>query len=149
MRQLHNATERENIKARLGKLAPASQRKWGKMSPDQMLWHCAEPIEVALGKKPYGEMPPKPPMPAGMVRWLLLNVPWPKGRLPTAPMFIARQAYDFESQRTRLLGLIDELAARDPSGQAQLHPIFNENSIAYQSKLQAKHLNHHLEQFGV
>jgi hypothetical protein len=149
MRRIHDTAVREDIKRRLNALTPTSPRRWGKMSPDQMLWHCAEPIEVALGKKPYGEMMPKPPIPAGVVRWLLLHMPWPKGKLPTAPSFVARQSYDFEAQRARLLGLIDELAARDESEQAALHPIFNENSIGYQSQLQAKHLTHHLEQFGV
>ena len=149
MQRIHDPAVRDRIKARLKQLTPASPRKWGKMTPDQMLWHCAEPIEVALGKKPYGEMPKAPPMPAGMIRFLLLRMPWPKGKLPTAPAFLAKGSYDFEAQRKRLIGLVDELASRDPGGMAQHHPIFKENSIAYQSQLQAKHLNHHLTQFGV
>jgi hypothetical protein len=149
MKRIHDASVRDEIKRRLMTLTPSAERRWGKMTPDQMLWHCAEPIEVALGKKPYGEMMPKPPLPSGMVRWLLLHMPWPKGKLPTAPSFVARSAYDFEAQRARLLGLIDELAARDEAGMAQRHPIFQENTIHYQSQLQAKHLCHHLDQFGV
>jgi hypothetical protein len=149
MSRIHDSSCRDEIKRRLMALTPSAQRRWGKMAPDQMLWHCAEPIEVALGKKPYGAMMPKPPLPAGMVRWLLLNMPWPKGKLPTAPSFVARDSYDFEAQRTRLLGLIDELAARGESEMAQRHPIFDQNTIHYQSKLQAKHLRHHLDQFGV
>lgn len=149
MKQLHDPTDRSDIKARLGRLTPAAQRKWGKMTPDQMLWHCAEPLEAALGVKPYGEMPPKPPMPGSWAAWLLLHVPWPKGRLPTAPGFVAKGNYDFEAERKRLLALIDAMAARDPQSDAQFHPIFGANTIAYQTKLQAKHLTHHLEQFGV
>jgi hypothetical protein len=147
--QIHDPQDREQIKSRLKALTPNSARRWGAMSPDQMLWHCSEPIEVVLGKKPYGEMMKAPPLPGAMLRFLLLHMPWPKGKLPTAPMFVAKQHYDFEEQRKRLLGLIDELATRDISGMAQRHPIFKENSIQYQSRLQAKHLTHHLDQFGV
>ncbi len=149
MKEFHDNTDRDAFKARLAKLTPATPRKWGKMSPDQMLWHCAEAMDVALGNKPYGAMPPKPPLPGSWVAWLLLNVPWPKGKLPTAPMFVAKGSFDFEAERRRILALIDAIAARDPASDAQLHPIFGRNTIDYQSRLQAKHLNHHLEQFGV
>jgi hypothetical protein len=148
MKHLHDAAEREQLKARIRKISASSPRKWGKMTPDQMLWHCCEPIECAVGRKPYGKMMSMP-LPGSWIRFMLLNVPWIKGRTPTAPAFQAKGSYDLEAERTRLLGLIDQLAALDITGQAPTHPMFGENSIAYQSKLQVKHIAYHLEQFSV
>lgn len=119
------------------------------MSPDQMLWHCAEAMEVALGKKPYGEMMKVPPLPKAALRFLLLRLPWPKGKLDTAPQFVAHDNYNFDAERARVLALIDEIAAREPGSLAQPHPVLGEQTMAYQARLQAKHLNHHLTQFGV
>ena len=38
MKHLHDAAEHEQIKARIRKVSASSPRKWGKMTPDQMLW---------------------------------------------------------------------------------------------------------------
>jgi hypothetical protein len=145
---LHDPAVREELKTRIGKVTADCQRKWGTMTPDQMLWHLCEPIECALGAKPYGKMMSMP-LPGPMIKWMLLNVPWIKGRTPTAPAFEAKGRYDLEAERKRLLGLLDRMAAADVNGQAQLHPMFGNNPMAYQSRLQAKHVRYHLEQFGV
>lgn len=147
MNDLHDPAVREEIKRRIQNVRADSLRKWGKMTPDQMLWHLCEPIECALGTKPYGKMMSMP-LPGGMIKWMLLNVPWIKGRTPTAPAFMATGRYDLEAERTRLLGLIDRMAATDVNSQAQQHPMFGNNPMAYQSKLQVKHLRYHLDQFG-
>lgn len=148
MQQLYDAATRDAFKRRLMGLTPTSTRVWGRMTPDQMVWHCAEAMAVALGKKPYESMMKALPLPKGLIRFLLVRMPWPRGKLDTAPQFVAKKQYDFETERTRLLGLIDELVARDPASRAQLHPVFGEQTMAYQACLQAKHLNHHLTQFG-
>lgn len=148
MPTLHDPATRESIKARLMNLRPDAQRQFGKMFPDQMLWHCAEAMSLALGKVPYGEMPNVPPLPAGLIRWLMLNGPWPKGKIETAPQLKPKTNYDFEAERKRVLALMDELASKPPSGEAVFHPILKRNTFEYQGKLHARHLTHHLAQFG-
>lgn len=149
MRGLHDPGVQGEMERRIGALTPASERKWGKMTPDQMLWHCSEAIEAALGSKPYPRMGFMPPLPKSWIKWMLLNVPWIKGRTPTAPGWVARERYDFEAERARLLDLVGQLVARNVEDDAALHPAFGKQSVGYQSQLQCKHLNHHLEQFGV
>jgi hypothetical protein len=149
MKKLHDSGVRDEFKARIAKLTPGAQRKWGKMTPDQMLWHCAESLETGLGIKPYGKMPPMLPVPKSWVRWMLLKGPWPKGRTPTAPDWVAKSTYDFEEQRKRLLSAVDALTSRGLSDAAARHPVLGDVSIEFQSQLHARHLNHHLEQFGV
>jgi hypothetical protein len=149
MSRIHDDAVREEIKRRIMALTPDSQRQWGRMTPDQMLWHCAEAIDTGLGNKPYKELGFPKFFPKALVRWSLLKGPWPKGRTPTAPQWVAKDRYDFGEQRTRLLGLVDALAEKDPGSNAARHPILGEIQIEFQSQLHARHLNHHLTQFGV
>jgi hypothetical protein len=149
MSRIHDAAVREDIKRRIRALTPTAQRRWGRMTPDQMLWHCSQPIDAALGNIPFGEGGPKLPLPRSWIAWLILKGPWPKGKTPTMPSFEARATHDFEEQRQRLLGLIDTFTARDIGGSAAQHPVLGVTSMDYQSQLQARHLDHHLTQFGV
>lgn len=57
--------------------------------------------------------------------------------------------YDLESERSRCLQLIDELAARRLDDDWPPHPAFGRMTGPEVSRLHAKHLNHHLTQFGV
>lgn len=41
---LHDAAHREALRGRVGSLRPGSQRRWGKMTVDQMLWHVNETL---------------------------------------------------------------------------------------------------------
>lgn len=149
MRRLHDAPVREEIKRRIMALTPLSERRWGRMTPDQMLWHCSQPIDAALGNIPFGDPPSRIPLPKSWIAFMILKGPWPKGRTPTMPSWEARATYDFEEQRRRLLGLIDSFTARDITGSAAPHPVLGVTSLDYQSRLQARHLDHHLTQFGV
>jgi hypothetical protein len=149
MKQLHDPEVGRSIRERIGKLTPRSERKWGKMTPDQMLWHCAESLEAGLGIRPYDDTGFPKFFPKALVRWALLKGPWIKGRTPTAPGWVAKGQYDFEEQRKRLLAGVDVLVGRELKSSAAPHPILGDVSIEFQSQLHARHLNHHLEQFGV
>jgi hypothetical protein len=116
------------------------------MSADQMLWHVNGGLLMALGQI---DVPPRRlPVPRPVVRFIALNLPWPKG-VPTMPMFVASGSYDFESERVRCLGLIDELAAKRLDENWPRHPLLGRLSGREASRIQAKHLDHHLKQFGV
>ncbi len=143
---LHDERYRADIKKRVLQLHPGSERQWGKMSVDQMLWHVNEALDVALGNIPAG--PQKSPLPRFLMKFIVINLPWPKGA-PTLPMFVAEGSRSFESERDRCLRLIDEFASRRLEGDWAPSPLFGPLSGVEASKLQAKHLNHHLKQFAV
>lgn len=146
MPMLHDEVYRSQIISRIGGLRRDTPRRWGKMSADQMLWHVSGGLLMALGQI---DVPPrKLPMPRPLVRFFVLNLPWPKG-VPTMPMFVASGSYDFESERARCLRLIDQLAAKRLDERWPMHPLLGEVSGRDASRLQAKHLDHHLKQFGV
>ena len=147
MKTLHDAEYRAEIVGRLRALRPDSERKWGKMSVvDQMLWHVSDAIALSLGEL---AIPPgKPPLPPRLLKFVVLNLPWSRNA-PTNPAFVASQHYDFAGERTRCLQLVDKLASRALDGEWPDHPTFGCMTGAQVSCLHAKHLNHHLRQFGV
>ena len=146
MALLHDESYRSQIIERIRRLRRDTPRRWGKMSADQMLWHVNGGLSMALGQI---DVPPRRlPMPRPLVRFFVLNLPWPKG-VPTMPMFVASGSYDFESERARCLRLIDQLAAKRLDEKWPTHPLLGALSGSDASRLQARHLDHHLKQFGV
>jgi hypothetical protein len=147
VRRMHDPAVRESIRARLEQLRPDSPRKWGKMTADQMLWHLNQSLENTLGR--LVPAPMKMPMPVGVIRFAVFNLPWPKGA-PTPAEYRAGERHDFAAEKARCLRLIDEMTSRGmESGtwgrSAAMGPLSGEDW----SRLQAKHLEHHLKQFGM
>jgi len=144
---LHDPSVRDALKQRASSLRPDSERRFGRMSVDQMLWHVNCGLENALGR--YEVKDQKLPLPYSVVKFLVLNLPWRKGKTPTAREFLAKGSYDFTSEQARLLRLIDEVSAKsvdEPWGRSSfMGPMTGRDW----SRLQARHLDHHLSQFGV
>ncbi len=146
MRMLHDAGYRAGIERRLRQLRPESPRKWGRMSVGQMLWHVNEAMEAALGLV---QLPPaKSPLPRPLMKFIVINMPWPRGA-PTLPQWVADRDRDFASERDRCLRLIDELAAKRLGDEWPHSPVLGHMSGNDVTRLHAKHLEHHLKQFGV
>ena len=82
-----------------------------------------------------------------MLKFIVMNLPWGKGN-PTAPEFIATSNHDFEGERAKCIELVEVLASKPMDGSWSDHPAFGRMSGRDVSRLQAKHLNHHLTQFG-
>jgi hypothetical protein len=78
---------------------------------------------------------------------VVLYMPWPK-EAPTNPDFIASEPYDFEAERRRCLRLIDDFASRDLGDAWPENQDFGRMSGRDWSRLMARHLDHHLRQFG-
>src|ERR1700749_4138888 len=49
-KNLFDATVANQVKIRLGKLEPQSERRWGKMTAPQMLAHCSISMQWAVGE---------------------------------------------------------------------------------------------------
>jgi hypothetical protein len=143
---LHDPQCRTSIENRLRSLRPDTQHRWGKMSVDQMLWHVNHGIALSVGQ--LTAPPHKTPLPRPVMRFLVLNLPWPKGA-PTLPQAEAKQQYDFETERARCFQLLDMFAKKKLDDAWPLDPVFGKVTGRFKSKLLAKHLNHHLRQFGV
>jgi hypothetical protein len=144
--KLHDADVRSSILARVRALKPDARGRWGKMTVDQMLWHCNEAMAHSIGEADLGDK--RPPIPRALVKFLVLNLPWTKGA-PTSPALVAKSTHDFEAERTRCVQLVDRLANRTIAGVWIDHPTFGPMVGEEVSRFHAKHLDHHLRQFGV
>jgi len=116
------------------------------MAPDQMLWHVNRALAVAMGDVQVDSQ--RPPLPRPVMKFLVLKMPWPKNA-PTNPAFVAKDRYDFEAERGRCLTLIEKFSQKPLDGVWQEHPFFGRMTGSELSQLQARHLDHHLTQFGV
>lgn len=146
MALLHDERCRADIQRRLKALRPDAERRWGKMSVAQMLWHVNEAMEGALGRIKADAM--TVPLPRPVLKFLVLNAPWGKGA-PTLKRWIPQHdSYDFASERDRCCRLVDEIAARPVEDAWPDSPTLGRMTGKDVSRLHAKHLNHHLTQFG-
>lgn len=142
---LHDPAVHTSIRQRVESLRVDSPRQWGRMTIDQMLWHVNVSMREAVGDyKP--EIPPIP-IPKPVMRWLVLNVPWGRGAR-TRPDMYAKSTYDFEAQKAECLALIDRIAAHPLSAPWPDSVSMGRMKGEHWSRLTARHLDHHLRQFG-
>ena len=123
-----------------------TRRQWGKMGIDQMLWHVNVSMREAVGD--YTPQLKPVPVPKALMRWAIINLPWGKGA-PTRPDMHAVSTYDFNVQQAECLSLIDRIAARPLSAEWPVSASLGTMTGKHWSQLTAKHLDHHLRQFGV
>ena len=149
MKSLFEKGTAEELKQRMAKLMPESQRLWGKMSAAQMLAHCSVAMEVSLGDrvlrqvwlgKLFGKRA-KASMMSGK----------PIGRnMPTDKAYLVKDERDLNLERKKLEGLIDRFQAGGPEGcRNHSHSFFGPMTPEEWSELNTIHLDHHLRQFGV
>jgi hypothetical protein len=147
MPMLHDPAFREPAKSRIKALRPDAHRQWGTMSVDQMLWHVNRGFENALGRCTVATV--KVPLPRFILKVIVFNFPWRRGKTPTAPEFVAKGSYDFEKERGRMPLLMDEIAARPLDGPWDDSAFLGPMTGREWSRLMGKHIDYHLQQFGV
>jgi hypothetical protein len=151
MKTLFETASVSEVKERLARLRPDSQRFWGKMNAAQAIAHCSNSMEWAVGDRV--------PQPAPLVGRILGKLIKPlaigndrpiRRNSPTAKELVVRGERDLETERARLCGLIDRFAAAGPKGCTQQpHSFFGRLTPEEWANLTYKHLDHHLRQFGV
>lgn len=142
-------TSTATLVERINKLTADKKAIWGKMTVSQMLAHCQEPLYIALGEKH---------LKGGLMAFLfgkiaknqlLRDQPF-KRNLPTAPGFVIKDERNFETEKNKLVTLLHKFGKTDPEEIAKKpHPFFGNLTAEEWNTLQYKHLDHHLNQFGV
>ncbi len=146
---LFDRAANQAVLARIRKLRPDSQPQWGKMDVARMLAHCQVALRVAMGETKlkrgligvlFGRL---------ALKSLMKPAPFKKN-MPTAPEFRITETRGFEAERDELVRLVETFAAKGPAGLASgPHPFFGPMTTEQWDTLQWKHLDHHLNQFGV
>ncbi len=145
MKSLFNEVTKNEIIDRINNLSYKDQAKWGKMNVSQMLFHCQYLLKIALQED---NLDLRPNIFAILFfkKSLYNDRPWRKN-LPTHSKLKVMYPKVFETEKRSLLSLIETIYHKkeDPWGK---HPIFGKFSSEQWGKLQYKHLDHHLRQFG-
>jgi hypothetical protein len=140
-----------NINARIDQLSPDSQALWGKMNVSQMLAHCQPTLTVGLGVHQLGKYNFFVRLIGRMVKNQMVKNEQPfKKNQPTDKTFVVADARDFILEKEKLKDAVQQFSAAGRAGKLQgVHPFFGKLSQSEWDKLQWKHLDHHLRQFGV
>ena len=146
VKNLFDPAVKQDIVARINKLTPQSQRQWGKMDVGQMLAHCQMPIGVAegthkLSRSLIGRLF------GPFARKMLYNDKPFSRNLPTDRTFVMKDSKDFEREKQKLIEMINQFTEQNMVNEP--HPFFGKLTKEQWSKGTWKHLDHHLQQFGV
>lgn len=146
MATLFNDQDRATLVRRIDSLSPDSTRQWGTMTLTRTLSHMADQLHLAFGEidiPPIGGPLSLPPL-----RWLVIYVlPIPKG-VKTAPRLVAGDCETVDEGKRHLLRQIKRFVDREQAAFWAAHPLFGNLSGKDWGVLAAKHLDHHLRQFG-
>jgi Protein of unknown function (DUF1569) len=146
VKNLFDPTTKQQIIDRINKLSINNTALWGKMDVAQMLVHCQMPLGVATGKhelKSNFFMRLIGPL---FKKQLFNDKPF-KRNLPTDKSFIITSQKDVEEEKKHLIEMINYFSTSTISSAP--HPFFGKLSNEEWSKGTWKHLDHHLQQFGV
>lgn len=149
MKTIFDNETHDELLERIGKLAPDTERQWGKMSAAQMMEHNARALDVATGREVM-----KQAFIGKLISWMVWKKfmgdgPMPKNS-PTGPTLVVKDEPDFEATGARLAELITDFHNRGESGAEGKVPGFFDRLTGKQwGETQYKHVDHHLQQFGV
>jgi hypothetical protein len=147
-RTIFDATSRQQLLDRVARLRPDSARRWGRMTPNEMMCHLEDSVRVATGEAPAKSRPSFMSNP--VLRTLIIHyVPWPKGRAKTVPEMQATQPSEFEADRQRLQAWLSKAGERGAAARWATHPAFGKMSGRDYGVLIYRHVDYHLRQFGV
>jgi hypothetical protein len=137
------------LMSRIEKLTPDSKRLWGKMSVAQMLAHNSEALEMATGNKKH-ERHLMEIIFAPLARPnFLSDKPFPRNS-PTDPNVLIKDDRDFAAEKARLVSLVKQFhEGGEAKATTHPHSFFGKFTPAQWGTTQYRHLDHHLQQFGV
>ena len=145
MKSIFDTETKNELLTRINNLTAETNAQWGKMDAGQMLWHCKYPLKIAVKNKNEGNGKLLMKL---FKKSLYSEKPFKKS-LPTAKFLVATEAKDFSSEREQLVQLISDTHELKGRKQWNPHPMFGKFTHEQWGKLEYKHLDHHLKQFGL
>jgi hypothetical protein len=145
MKTILDAKTRQELIARINNLDENSKAQWGKMTPFQMLKHCAKWEQMLLGKIKYKQSFLGRLVGKFALKDMLKDEP-AKRNLPTVPSFKMSGDGDVATAKTEWIALIQEHTDHGNTG--FLHPFFGQLTSDQAGRMAYKHIDHHLRQFN-
>ena len=150
MKTLYDPERAAEVKARIARLTPGSERKWGTMTAAQVVSHCVRGMQMATGELRIPRI-----FIGRLIGWKIKSMvlrddaPFRRNS-PTARELVVKGEPDLETGRAQLLAEVDRFALAGPAGcTTHPHPFFGRMTPDEWALLGYKHLDHHLRQFGV
>jgi hypothetical protein len=145
MKSIFDNSSRNEIINRVNSLNKDSKALWGKMKVSQMLKHCTQWDEMALGKKQYRQSLLGKLFGKMALKDMMKDEP-AKKNLPTVPSFKIRDNPDFTLEKEKWVRLLGEYTHY--SGDGFVHPFFGKLTKEQVGFMVYKHIDHHLRQFN-
>jgi hypothetical protein len=152
MKTLARERDAADILRRVDALRTDAARRWGRMSPHQMVCHLTDGCRMLTGERPTPLAPT--PLPKPMMRWIALYLPvrWRAG-IPTTPDLDqtvgGTPPADFAADVAELAARLRRIAADPTCPFAAEHPVFGAMSRSAWHRWAYLHTDHHLRQFGL
>jgi uncharacterized protein DUF1569 len=153
MKTLARARDAADILRRVEALGADQARRWGRMSPHQMVCHLTDGCRMLTGERT--PPPVATPLPRPIMRWMALYLPmrWPTG-IPTTPELDqtaggGTRPVDFAADVAELTAQLRRVASDPGCPFAAEHPVLGRMSRSAWYRWAYLHADHHLRQFGV
>ena len=148
MKDLFEASSVMEIRNRIERLRPDSQRQWGAMNLAQMMAHCSAWMEMAAGLN----SPPRSLLGrifGKLAKRSVLGKEPIRRNMPSEKSLIRNDERQFAEEQKRLIDWVDRFSAGGP-GQCTTHPhcFFGPMTPFEWATMGYKHLDHHLRQFN-
>jgi hypothetical protein len=117
----------------------------GKMNVSQMIKHCTQWDEMALGKRIYKQSFIGKLFGKMALKDMMKDEPI-KRNLPTVPSFKIKENGNVEEEKSKLINSINEYASF--SNENFIHPFFGRMTKENTGIMIYKHVDHHLKQFN-
>jgi oxepin-CoA hydrolase/3-oxo-5,6-dehydrosuberyl-CoA semialdehyde dehydrogenase len=143
---------KETLLQRLDQLNSESKAKFGILTPQHMVEHLTITLKLSAGRIPIPEFEPNEKQLARKQALLFSDIPFPQGiKAPGLPDTLLELRYpDLETAKSALVAGWDTyqlLFQENPTLQT-LHPGFGLLNYEEWELFHAKHIDHHLGQFG-
>lgn len=149
MNTLYEPATLQEILRRIESLNLQAPRLWGKMNVAQMLAHCSVGLEMASGMKKFPQSFIGKLLGRFMKSSFLSDKPFKKNG-PTGKELVIADMRDFTVERSRLTQIIKEFSdGGEEKCTSHPHSFFGYLTPKEWGILMYKHLDHHLQQFGV
>ena len=146
MSTIFDPAHRDALLARFDRIAADTPARWGGMDAPRMMAHLCDSLRMALGEL-HCE-PKRGPLRFPPLRWLVIRVlPWPKGS-PTAPELLSRTPEEWDREREEFRALAVRVSEMGSAARFAPHPAFGDMPAPLLGRLIARHMDHHLRQFG-
>ena len=143
MKSVFEKTTRDELKKRINSLNENSKAQWVKMNVSQMMKHCTQWDEMALGKIKYKQSLLGKLFGKMALKDMMKDEPI-KRNLPTVPSFKIKEYCDLTEEKNKWIRLVDEY--ENVTGDAFIHPFFGLMTKEMTGYMVYKHANHHLVQ---